>query len=506
MGLPFICPYNVNSIMNPILVMCTGLGYFFNMYRGRPLVREGGVLILTHPTPWEFHPVHHPSYIDFFEQVLSETTDPVEMEARFEKSFAEDEWYRHLYRTSYAYHGVHPFYMWYWGAHALQHLGGTDHVDRRRRRAEGRAPPRLPAGDDARRRPRDGERPRRPRADHHPLPRPADHAGRGLVMALMNVARGLPKRPRLEFPCARADGARRPSSRRRATAARGVDYDTDVGPQLPAPAGPGRVLLDNVLHPTVRGCSPSPSAAASTASPTSSGCAGDAGVAEPLDLRRQPPQPPRLGAHPHVAARAVAPQGLRRRRRRLLLHQPASPRPPPPSRLNAIPIEREGVSRRSVGQAEALLARRLEPRAVPRGRPQPRRLGPAPQAAAPRGWRSGPAPPVVPDPHRRHRPHPPQGRQEAHARAARSSRSAPRCAAAPRARTPATSPPASRRPSPPSPTKPTGDWYAARRRAHAGDTPPLAGPQLASAGAGPGPSATARAARPQAKRRWPDLG
>ena len=28
-----------------------------------------------------------------------------------------------LDRTSYAYHGVHPFYMWYWGAHALQHLG-----------------------------------------------------------------------------------------------------------------------------------------------------------------------------------------------------------------------------------------------------------------------------------------------------------------------------------------------------------------------------------------------
>jgi hypothetical protein len=128
MGLPFICPYNVNSIMNPILVMCTGLGYFFNMYRGRPLVREGGVLILTHPTPWDFHPVHHPSYIDFFEQVLAETTDPTEMEARFEKTFAEDEWYRHLYRTSYAYHGVHPFYMWYWGAHALHHLGGTDHV------------------------------------------------------------------------------------------------------------------------------------------------------------------------------------------------------------------------------------------------------------------------------------------------------------------------------------------------------------------------------------------
>ena len=120
MGLPYICPYNVNSIMNPILVMCLGLGYFFNLYRNKPLVREGGVLIMHHPMPWEFHPVHHPSYIDFFEEVLAETTDPSEIEAKFEEQYADDPWYRHLYRTSYAYHGVHPFYMWYWGAHALR--------------------------------------------------------------------------------------------------------------------------------------------------------------------------------------------------------------------------------------------------------------------------------------------------------------------------------------------------------------------------------------------------
>jgi hypothetical protein len=117
--------------------MCLGLGYFFNMYRGVPPVREGGVVIMSHPTTWEFNPVHHPSYIDFFEQVLAETTDPVEIEARFEKSYAEDEWYRHLYRTSYAYHGVHPFYMWYWGCHGLAHtakviiVGGEPRAVRR---------------------------------------------------------------------------------------------------------------------------------------------------------------------------------------------------------------------------------------------------------------------------------------------------------------------------------------------------------------------------------------
>jgi hypothetical protein len=125
MGIPYVGPYNVNSIMNPILVVCMGLGYFFNMYRNAPLVRPGGVLILTHPTPREFHPVHHPSYIDFFEHVLAETTDPAEIEAKFEEDYATDPWYVHLYRTSHAYHGVHPFYMWYWGAHALQHVGAV---------------------------------------------------------------------------------------------------------------------------------------------------------------------------------------------------------------------------------------------------------------------------------------------------------------------------------------------------------------------------------------------
>ncbi len=123
LALPYICPYNVNSIMNPILVACLGLGYFFNLYRGRPLVREGGVVILRHPTRWEFHPAHHPSYIDFFDQVLAATTDPAEMHKKYEEGYATDPWYVHLYRTGHAYHGVHPFYMWYWCAHALEHVG-----------------------------------------------------------------------------------------------------------------------------------------------------------------------------------------------------------------------------------------------------------------------------------------------------------------------------------------------------------------------------------------------
>jgi hypothetical protein len=122
-GLPYLGPYNVNSIMNPILVQCLSAGYFFNFHLQRPLIRRGGVMIVTHPIEEKFHPVHHPSYIDFYNNVLVETSDPAEMESRFEKSFAENPRYIDLYRNSYAYHGVHPFYMWYWGCHGMSHMG-----------------------------------------------------------------------------------------------------------------------------------------------------------------------------------------------------------------------------------------------------------------------------------------------------------------------------------------------------------------------------------------------
>ncbi|MEW6635672.1 MAG: lactate racemase domain-containing protein [Actinomycetota bacterium] len=122
LGIPYLGPYNVNSIMNPLLVYNMFLGYLFNLYRGRPLVREGGVLIGTHPMSADFHKVHHPSYIDLWNEALSETNDIREIHRRYEEKYANDPWYRTLYRNSYAYHGVHPFTVLYWAAHALDHL------------------------------------------------------------------------------------------------------------------------------------------------------------------------------------------------------------------------------------------------------------------------------------------------------------------------------------------------------------------------------------------------
>jgi hypothetical protein len=122
-GIPYISPYNVNSILNPLLVQVMACGYFFNMNRGVPLVRKGGTLIITHPCMDEFDPVQHPSYIEFFHRLLPETTDAMELHRKHEKEFAQNPSYVHLYRKGNAYHGAHPFYMWYWGENGRQHLG-----------------------------------------------------------------------------------------------------------------------------------------------------------------------------------------------------------------------------------------------------------------------------------------------------------------------------------------------------------------------------------------------
>jgi hypothetical protein len=122
-GVPFVSPYNVNSILNPILVRVLALGYFFNMYRGMPVVKKNGVMILTHPLYDEFDPLHHPSYIEFFRRILPETRDSLEMQQKYEAEFAHDPDFIRMYRTGNAYHGVHPFYMWYWGENGQRHIG-----------------------------------------------------------------------------------------------------------------------------------------------------------------------------------------------------------------------------------------------------------------------------------------------------------------------------------------------------------------------------------------------
>ena len=123
MGVPYLGAYKVNSVMNPLLARVTSVGYGFNCYRGQPLVRKGGVLIVTHPLANRWNREHHPSYVEFFDRVLRETHDPETMERKFEAEFAHNERYIRMYREGHAYHGVHPFYVWYWSIYGAAWCG-----------------------------------------------------------------------------------------------------------------------------------------------------------------------------------------------------------------------------------------------------------------------------------------------------------------------------------------------------------------------------------------------
>jgi lactate racemase len=122
-GVPFISPYNVHAFLNPLLVQVLAQGYLFNMYRGAPLVKKGGTLVIFHPCTDKFDHEQHAPYVDFVHRLLPETRDANLLRERYEQKFARDPALIQMFRTGHAYHPSHPFFMWYWGENGRQHLG-----------------------------------------------------------------------------------------------------------------------------------------------------------------------------------------------------------------------------------------------------------------------------------------------------------------------------------------------------------------------------------------------
>ncbi len=122
-GVPYISPYNVGSFLNPLLVACMTQGYIFNLYKGVPLVKKGGTMIVFHPCTDHFDKRHHPTYVEFFHRILTKTRDAVELHKKYEAEYAANPAYIQLYRTGLSYHPAHPFFMWYWGENGRQHVG-----------------------------------------------------------------------------------------------------------------------------------------------------------------------------------------------------------------------------------------------------------------------------------------------------------------------------------------------------------------------------------------------
>lgn len=311
------------------------------------------------------------------------------------------------------------------------------------------------------------------------------------------VRRLLPKRPRLEFPLAAPSvptGVEPPPSHDRY----GVDYDTSWARNFPS-RWTRAVLLDNVLQPIVR----------AVAKPERRGLDRladlrarweDDDVVEPVIFA--------ANHHSHLDSALIITSLPEPWRNKVFVGAAADyfftnavSSAASALALNAIPIEREGVSRRSVGQAEALLADGWSLILFPEGGRSPDGWGQDHKPGA--AWlaqRAGAA--VVPI----HI----AGTGRILAKGAKKLTpgrtiitfgSPLRCGDDEDARSFA------RRIESTVDAladESTGDWYAARTRAHAGETAKLAGPELASwRRAWALGDRKGRLTPP--KRRWPDV-
>lgn len=121
-GLPDLSPYAIDARVNPVLVVSDVLGYVFNWFYNKPLVKPGGTVIIVNPLDEVFHPEYHVAYRLFYDEVLAATPDPFEMQRRFQEKYAFDPHLRDCYRNRYAHHGFHPFTVWYWATYPLRYL------------------------------------------------------------------------------------------------------------------------------------------------------------------------------------------------------------------------------------------------------------------------------------------------------------------------------------------------------------------------------------------------
>ncbi len=118
-GLPDLSPYAIDARVNPVLVVSDVLGYVFNWFYNKPLVKQGGTVIIVNPVDEVFHPEYHVAYRLFYDEVLAATQDPFEMQKRYQEKYAFDPHLRDCYRNKYAHHGFHPFTVWYWATYPL---------------------------------------------------------------------------------------------------------------------------------------------------------------------------------------------------------------------------------------------------------------------------------------------------------------------------------------------------------------------------------------------------
>jgi hypothetical protein len=124
-GVPNLSPYSAQSVLNPILLRSLTMGYLSGLFRGQPLVKEGGVVVACNPGMEKFNLRHHGAYKDFWDNDLEDHYDPEECWDGLSEKYAENPNYIRKYRDEYAYHGTHGLINWMWSGMGMRHVKGV---------------------------------------------------------------------------------------------------------------------------------------------------------------------------------------------------------------------------------------------------------------------------------------------------------------------------------------------------------------------------------------------
>lgn len=134
-GITNYSPYSVGSVINPLLFHGIVLGHYYHLFIGEtPPLKMGGIIIVTYPVHEKFDPKQHPSYIDFYEDVLPENPDIFKLK-HVEEAYLNNERYSDQYRNKFAYHGTHVLMTYYFSVLGLQNVGKVIVAGAKSRRA-----------------------------------------------------------------------------------------------------------------------------------------------------------------------------------------------------------------------------------------------------------------------------------------------------------------------------------------------------------------------------------
>lgn len=120
-GVPNWSPYAIYSFMNPLLTLVSsGLGYLGGTVQA--LGKPGCTVVMVTPCPNRWDRVHHASYPDVWENVLSQTRDPYRIQHEYATQYAEHQPLIEKYRHEHAFHPVHAILAAY-PLKRLKHIG-----------------------------------------------------------------------------------------------------------------------------------------------------------------------------------------------------------------------------------------------------------------------------------------------------------------------------------------------------------------------------------------------